>query len=341
MKQKIDRLSARLLSLSGRQERVDLFPHVNVDGDALGSALALLLALEKLSVTVRLPLDEPVPPKLDFLPALAKISLVDTSGTGWMMQPKKTIALLLDCADPQRTGQREAGCVLAEERWVLDHHIARRPLHETDLVDTRAAACAELVYDLLLSLEAKSGTRLLGPDEKTLLMAALISDTGGFVYSNTSARSFTIASELMHRDLDLRQITYRLFHESSQAKLRLKGYFCTKARFSYSDRVVSASVDPATLDRFQATDDDLDGMINELKNVAGVDLAMILRMQADGQIRVNLRTSTAVDASQLAARFGGGGHPRAAGMTLAGLSLAEAEKMLIEKAGDALSTPCA
>ncbi|NLO35721.1 MAG: hypothetical protein GX112_05130 [Clostridiaceae bacterium] len=341
MKQKIDRLAAHLLSLSNRRERVDLFPHVNLDGDALGSALALLLALEKLSVAVRLPLDEPVPPKLDFLPALAKISPVDTAGTGWMTQPEHTLALLLDCADPQRTGKREPGCVLASERWVLDHHIARRPLGETELVDTGAAACAELVYDLLRSLEMQSGIPLLGPDEKMLLMTALISDTGGFVYSNTSARSFTIAADLIHREMDLRQITYRLFHQSSLARLRLKGYFCSQARFSFDDRIVSAAVDPATLDLYQATDDDLDGMINELKNVAGVDLAMILRLQADGQIRVNLRTSTAIDASQLAALFGGGGHPRAAGMTLEGWSLVEAETMLLQKAGDALSHPCA
>jgi hypothetical protein len=131
MKQKIDRLSARLLSLSGRQERVDLFPHVNVDGDALGSALALLLALEKLSVTVRLPLDESVPPKLDFLPALAKVSPVDTSGTGWMVQPEKTIA----CSWTVRTRSEPAGAKLAVSgsgTLGSGSPHRRRPLHETD-----------------------------------------------------------------------------------------------------------------------------------------------------------------------------------------------------------------
>lgn len=331
---KIDRLAERLLACRTNKQSVSLYPHVNIDGDALGSALALLLVLEALGIRACLPLDEPVPPKLDFLPGLERITwLTDRNAP---VCQEQMLALLIDCSEPSRLGNRSALCEQAPERWVLDHHVARRPIDDCDIVDTQAAAAAELVHDLIRVLETLSGCTLLDRTCAVLLMTALISDTGGFVFSNTTKRSFAIAADLMDDDLDLRQITYRLFHQSSLARLRLMGRIFTEARFSHGGRIVMALVSQELMQDCDATDDDLDGIIGYLRNVSGVEMAMILRLQTDGAIRVNIRSGPDIDAAAFAGSFGGGGHPRASGMTLAGLSLETAAAALLLKAGELL-----
>ncbi len=331
----IERLADRLLACRQTDETVCIFPHVNIDGDALGSALALLLSLRALGVCACLPLDEPVPAKLDFLPALDQISLL--SGSAFPpCSDGRWLALLVDCAQTIRLGQRQALSEQAAERWTLDHHIPRQQPGSQDVIDTSAAAAAELVYDLILALEHKTRLVLLDRVVATLLMAALISDTGGFVYSNTKKKTFAIASQLMDDDINLNEITYRLFHRSSQGRLRLMGRLFSEARFSYGGRVAMATVSPQTMQDCQATDDDLDGIISHLRDVAGVELAVVLRLQAEGEIRVNLRSGASFDVSRFAGQFGGGGHARAAGMTLTQLTLEEAAALILQKAGELL-----
>ncbi|MDW7658423.1 MAG: DHH family phosphoesterase [Bacillota bacterium] len=331
---KIELLAERLLACRKNEQSVYLYPHVNIDGDALGSALALLLVLDALGIHTCLPLDEPVPPKLDFLPGLDRITwLHDLDQTTCHEQ---TLALLIDCSEPSRLGNRSALCENARERWVLDHHIARHLPGAYEIVDIKAAAAAEIVHDLIRALESQSGHDLLDRSSAILLMTALISDTGGFVFSNTTKRSFAIASDLMEDDLDLRQITYRLFHRSSLARLRLMGRIFSEARFSHGGKIVLASVGQELMQDCNATDDDLDGIIGYLRNVSGVEMAMILRLQPDGAIRANIRSGPTIDAAAFAGSYGGGGHPRAAGMTLTGMSLEMAAAAVLQKAGELL-----
>lgn len=332
---RLRQLAEILLACRGREGAVYLYPHVSVDGDALGSALALGLALEQAGIRFRLPLDEPVPPKLDFLAALDRIEAFSVQDqAAWAAGQQ--IGLAIDCSGAGRLGGRSALYGLAPRRLVLDHHIADGATGPDDFVDPSAAAVAELVFELIGCLEARLGQSLISPDVAFLLMSAIISDTGGFVYSNTSARTFRIAASLMRDDLDLRQITYRLFDQTSQERLRLMGRIFSEARFSHQGRVVLALVDQAMLDAYRATDHDLDGVIAYLRNVAGVDAAFLIRRQADGQMRVNVRSSGLFDSARFAARFGGGGHARAAGMTLTGMTLEEAGLMITREAGEQL-----
>ncbi len=333
MQKKIRQLARRLLLCYRQQQAVYLYPHVDIDGDALGSALALLLALEKLGVRTVLPLDEPVPENLKFLPALDKIHQL---GQDDESLPRQTLALLLDCSDVSRLGQRSELPGQAAEQWVLDHHIPGRPVTEREVIDTTAAAVAELVYHLIRLLEEYSDRKLRGHDCAVLLLAGLISDTGGFVFTNTSKRTFTIAADLMDESIDLQNISYQLFHKSSQARLCLMGQVFSRTEYHLAGRIALCLVDQAMLASCQADDADLEGIINQLRNVAGVDLALILRQQADGTIKINLRSSEALDAAQLAAVFSGGGHARAAGASIKGLDLAGAKIALLQKAGELL-----
>jgi phosphoesterase RecJ-like protein len=276
-------------------------------------------------------LDEPVPAKLDFLPELARIEAVSAELTDELIRIQ-TIALLIDCADTSRIGQRRQLGEAAPQICALDHHQPALPLQSGQVVDTTAAATGELVFDLIGCLEKELGRTLLTRPVAMLLMTAIISDTGGFVFSNTTSRTFRTAASLMDGDLDLRQITYRLFSQSSPGRLRLMGRIFSEARFSHNDRVILASVDSPLLEACQATDEDLDGVITHLRNVAGVELAFLIRRQRDGLMRVNIRSSDRINAARLAGRFGGGGHAKAAGMHISGLTLPETEAALLAAA---------
>ncbi len=338
MNNQISALADALLAFRGKTGSVFLYPHVSIDGDAVGSALALLLALERLEIKARLLLDEPIPPKLDFLPALSRIepyepaSDIDVA----ILAGGQLFGLAIDCASAERMGRRGSLYKLAPQIGALDHHIAQEPVPPGFIIDPSAAAAGELVYDLIVCLEERTGRSLFSSDIATLLMTAIISDTGGFVYSNTSIRTFQTAASLMGYPLDLRYITYRLFDRTSQERLRLMGRVFSEARFSCRDRVVMAAVDQQMLDDCRASDYDLDGIIAYLRNVAGVDAAFLIRSQSDGLLRVNIRSSERFDSAAFAARYGGGGHPRAAGMHLSGLSLADAARKIAQEAGELL-----
>jgi hypothetical protein len=168
-------------------------------------------------------------------------------------------------------------------------------------------------------------------------MGAILSDTGGFVFSNTTSNTFRIAAQLMNERLDIRQMTYLLFDETSQTKLRLTGEVFSNARFLSDGRVAIGTVSQEQMRRLGAVDEDLDGLVGQLRSAHGVDVAFMLREMPDGTIRVNIRSDERFVAADFASRFGGGGHPRAAGMTLSGISLQAASEWVAGKAGEELS----
>ena len=333
MSESIARLAERLLMARGTPGSVFLYPHVGVDGDALGSALALAVALRRIGVRVRLPLDEAVPDRLDFLPAL---DLIEPYGENLIeeMAADQQLALALDCSDGERAGRRKGLFDLAEQIAVIDHHVSGGDSGDLRWIDPEAAATGEMVFDLITVLEGRLGVSLIDKDIEILVMTAIISDTGGFVFSNTSARTFRTAAALMDGEVDLRRITYQLFDLTSQSRLRLMGRIFTGAVFHCEGRLALAMADQKLLSTCGAGDADLEGVVGHLRNVAGVEVAFLIRETADGKIRVNIRSSDQFNAARFAGLFGGGGHPKAAGLQLDYLGLDDAANLIIGKAGE-------
>lgn len=325
----------QILAHRDRRGLIILYPHVGADGDALGSSLALLQVLRTLGCEACLLVDEPVPPKLAFLPLSNQAEVFDESLTReWI--DRQTLALAIDCADADRTGRRRSVFDEGAVKAALDHHVSSGESAELRLIDAGAAATGEIITDLIVDLERATGLQLITREVAFLLMVAIISDTGGFVYSNTSERTFATASLLMKQEPDLRQITYQIFDRTSQTRIRLTGRIFTDARFSHHGRIALAMADQVLLDTYGAEEYDLDGLVSELRNVAGVEVSLMLRQLTDGAVRVNIRSSDRFDAASFARQFGGGGHPKAAGMTIKGLSLAEVSVMILAKVADRL-----
>lgn len=333
MSEQLEQIAGRLLAARSQSGSVFLYPHVGIDGDALGSCLALLITLRRVGIPVRLLLDESLSERLSFLPALDLIEPFDESLLPELIADQQ-LAFAVDCADGTRVGRRQALFDQAPQVAVLDHHVSGGESGYMRWIDASAAAAGEMAFDLINIIGRQLDRELIDQDVATLLMTAIMSDTGGFVYSNTSARTFQTAACLMVNQVNLRQITYQIFDLTSQARLRLMGRLFSDAGFSHQGRLVLATADQRLLEEYGATDNDLDGVVAQLRNVSGVEVAILIREMKDGILRVNIRSNERFNAAEFAGCYGGGGHPKAAGLQMKNITLAEAARQILDKAGE-------
>lgn len=332
---RLDELITLLISLKNQPGAIYLYPHTGIDGDALGSSLALLMVLRKAGVNARFLYDEVIPAKYAFLPGIDLIEPFEKN-SAVVHADEQLLAIAVDCSDSARTGRRRELFDRAPQSAVIDHHISESECAPLGLIDPTAAATGELIYKVIELISKKTGRPMLDQQMAVLLMTALITDTGRFTFSNTSEQTFSIASHLMVFKMDIREIVYRMFDMTSQSRLRLTGRVFSEATFHLDGKIVIACVDQGMLDQFGAVDSDLDGLVGQLRNVQGVELSFIIREVDQGILRINIRSSELFDAARFARTLGGGGHARAAGAQLKNMTMQDAADMLVQKAGELL-----
>lgn len=334
MSEELQRIADLLLTFEGQDNSlVIIYPHVGADGDALGSAQALFLTLSKLNINSLVLVDEKQQQKLLFLPGSDQVRVFDEADAEALAACQK-LAFAVDCADSVRVGRRRQLYENAPLHAVVDHHASSDPTGDLRLIDITAAATGELIYALVKCLEEKTEQELLDYPIATCLMAALISDTGSFGFANTTARTFRVASQLMAWPVDLANLNFIMFYRTSRPRLQLAGAVLNKARFELDGRIALGMVPAGLMEKLGALDEDLDGLVGQLRNAEGVEVAFLLREQMDGSIRVNIRSNENFNAAEFACLFEGGGHVRAAGLTLTNVNLEEGAELILEEATD-------
>jgi phosphoesterase RecJ-like protein len=237
--------------------------------------------------------------------------------------------IVMECGDLERTGL--AGI---ERHPVvnIDHHPGNSGFGNVLWFDGTAAACAEMVFDLIVSLEVD-----VTPAMAKHLYVAIVTDTGSFKYPGVSPRTFETCAKLVRAGADPVSITRQLYDGSSLGRLRLQAAVLATLQIHQDGTIASLSVDPATITASGATPEDTDGLINIPLTVRHLDAVAFFK-QVDGhQYRVSLRSKGNVDVGRIAREFGGGGHRNAAGCTLEG-SLAEVrERIMIPLAAEVRS----
>src|SRR6266568_1099894 len=291
--------------------------HKDADGDTLGSALALALALEATGKSVPVLSSPPVPGAWWFLPGIERVNR--------MAPPAGTPVFIFDASDASRAGAYEPVVTQAPVVVNVDHHVSNARFGTINLVLTDAASTGELVYDLLKAWKID-----IPPGAASNLYATILSDTGGFRHDNTSARALRAAAELAQLGADPVMIARGLFKSRPASSLRMQGRILQGLHYEFGDRLVWGSISQAGLRDSGATTDQADSAIDQLNTVRGQELAILFKEAGPRLTKVSIRSRDQVDAAELAARFGGGGHRRAAGLELA-LPLKEAEaKVLAE-----------
>ncbi|NLW02976.1 MAG: bifunctional oligoribonuclease/PAP phosphatase NrnA [Clostridiaceae bacterium] len=290
----------------GKAGSVAIMPHLNVDGDALGASLALALALSSDHCQADVILEEEVPAMLDFLPGqdLIKVTPKD----------RYEVALNIDNGDINRLGGRLEVYQNAGMRLSLDHHATNKVEADISYVDTKASATGEIVYKLL--------TRYMGlpvtQDIALCLYTAIITDTGGFRFSNTTPETMVIAGELMRTGIDFTSANKMVFDRISYAKLFLMKQTMNSLKLLFNGKMAVSYLRWSDLASFNAKLEDTEGLVNIGRNLEGVEVSLFLKEEKPGSFKGSLRSNEYVNVAKVAEEFGGGGHKRAAGFTIEG-----------------------
>lgn len=298
--QQDDMLSALLSAGS-----VLLFGHVNPDGDALGSVLALKLRLERLGKRVQAMVDGFVPSRLAFLPGATELLTAAEEP-----QPFE-LALAVDVASMDRLGKCEALFAHAVKTAVIDHHGTNAGYAQINMIDGAAPASAVLVYRLFEQMAMP-----LSMDEAICLYTALSTDTGNFIYDSTNAECFAMMGRLMEAGLPLPEYSRRLFRQKEVPFVRLLAQALPSLRVIANGRIAGLCLSTAQMEAAGANGGHTDGIVDYAIDLEGVGMAYFAREIEGGKVKVSLRALEPCSVDQIAAQFGGGGHRLAAGLTL-------------------------
>jgi phosphoesterase RecJ-like protein len=287
--------------------------HVKPDGDTLGAGLALGLALKKLGKRVHYFQQDPVPRNLRFLPDTQYVSREIPADL-----PPDTLWVFGDMSNTARAGEFLPKIDRANI-LDIDHHLGNDYFGALNYVLTHECSTGTCVMHLLRGLGVK-----LDKDIATCLLTTIMTDTGGFMHSNTTPDVLRVSAELMELGANKEQITEEIFANKRLAALKLLGRALTEGKVGHDGRYIWSYVDEAMLAECNADGEDTEEIVNHLRSVEGVEVAALFKAY-DGDIRVSLRSNGRVNVQAAAARLGGGGHFRASGLTFIG-SLPDAVK---------------
>lgn len=291
-------------------QKVLVTSHMVPDGDSIGALLALGLGLEALNKEVQFCTEDEVPRMYRFL-------------HGWerIVRPMEVntipdTVVLVDCTSLERVGECLSKRLCGHPRIInLDHHTSNELFGLLNWVDESAGASAEMVYDLLTFLGAAINRPIANA-----IYTGIITDTGSFRYSNTTPRTLRVAAELMEAGIDNETIRVQLFETRTLEMLRLMGESLRTLQVDPDGRLAWITVTQETVSRLKVSDEYglFEGLINYPRSIAGVEVAILFREIAPSVIKVGFRSKSWADVNQLAARFGGGGHRKAAGCVVGG-----------------------
>jgi phosphoesterase RecJ-like protein len=299
-------------------QRFAVLGHVRPDGDALGSQLALALSLQALGKEVRVWNEDGMLEKYSFLPRAELLTKPPFTPEDF------DVAIALDTAIQNRLGTA-LPAVRSSKIWInIDHHVSNPGYGDVVCVDSSAPATAEIIFRLIKSQGLPSN-----PDIAENLYAAISTDTGSFQYPKTSAHTFEIASELIRTGLDVGRVSQQLYENYPRRRLELLRELLRTMRFQQEGHVASFSLSLKAAAELGVLPEDNEGLIDHLRAVRGVIVAVFFEELADGKVRVSMRSKTeAVDVCAICQKFGGGGHTLAAGARVRG-RLAEVEERVL------------
>ncbi len=288
--------------------------HTRPDGDAIGSTLALALILRKMGKSAEVVFGDSVP--VIYRPLPHAETIVHTS----RVNGSYDAAIILECDSVLRT--RLQGL---EEHFLIniDHHQTSKPFADVNWIDPSACAVAEMVFRLALAAGVK-----ITPEIATCLYTAVLTDTGAFCYSPTSACTFELAKLLVEHGADPARIAQNVYFSSPTSKMRLLG--AALSNLHREGIVAWMSVTRQDMHRCGALEEDCEGLVNYALGIAGVEVAVFFRETNDDRVRISMRSKGAVNVAGIAEKFGGGGHECASGFSVPGGLRAAQEKVLGE-----------
>jgi bifunctional oligoribonuclease and PAP phosphatase NrnA len=302
-----------------QHQRIAVLSHVRPDGDALGSQLALALSLQKLGKDVRVWNEDGMLDKYSLLPRAELVTKPPST-------PEDVdLAIALDTAIQNRLGSALAA-VRSTKLWInIDHHLSNPRYGDLIRIDDTAPATGQILFELITRQKLP-----LDRDIAENLYVAISTDTGSFQYPKTTTRTFEIAAELVGIGLDVGSISRHLYENFPRRRVELLRELLRTMRFDGDGRVGSFKLDLKTAAELRVIPEDNEGLIDHLRAIHGVVVAVFFEELLDGKVRVSMRSKDEkVDVCAICQQFGGGGHTLAAGARIRG-TLPEVEERVLK-----------
>ena len=300
-------------------QRFAVLSHVRPDGDALGSQLALALSLQELGKTVRVWNEDGMLEKYSFLPHAELLTKPPAT------KEDVDLVVALDTAVQTRLGTALDAVGSAKMTINIDHHPSNPAYGDLVYVDPASPATGQILFELIADQKLP-----LTKEIAENLYVAISTDTGSFQYPNTTARTFEIAAELIRIGVDVGRVSQLLYENYPRRRIELLRELLGTMRFEGKGRVASFSLSLEMAKRLGVLPEDNEGLIDHLRAIQGVIVAVFFEELPDGKVRVSMRSkSEKADVCAICMKFGGGGHTLAAGARVRG-TLAEVEQKVLE-----------
>ncbi len=295
----------KLETMIDQAGKIVILGHVNPDGDCVGSCLAVYNYIKEWdstkAVTVRL---ERAPSKFSYLSGFDAIETEAGEET-------YDLCICLDSSDEERLGDFKSCFDRSAKTICIDHHITNRGYAQENVIDGHASSACEVVYGQLD--ESRISKRVA-----ECIYTGIIHDTGVFKYSNTSRKTMEIAGKMMEKGIDFGTIIDGSFYKKTYMQSQILGRALLESITFLDGRCIFSVVRKKDMDFYGVDKSDLDGIVDQLRVIDGIECAIFLYETGIHQFKVSLRSNSIVDVSRIAAYFGGGGHVRAAGCTMSG-----------------------
>ena len=301
--------------------------HVNLDGDGIGSELALYSILKKLKKKPIILNQDRLPKIYNFLPGSSKIhylkdNCIDTKNID--------VGIVLDCSNFKRIGKTYE--IFKDIKTIIniDHHKSNENFGDLNYVDSSISSVGEIIYELIKSINID----LLDEKISTCLFAAIITDTGSFRYSNVSSETFKVVSDLTSKGIKPYLIANNIYNRNTYSGLKLLGEALSTLETNESNYVSWLTITRKMLNDTKAKDEEIEGIIDIATTLNNVEVSILFRETKDNKIKISFRSKGNFDVNKFAGKFKGGGHQNAAGCLWPGKLNEIKEKILSELFGD-------
>ena len=298
------------------RQRFVISSHSRPDGDSIGSQLSMAFALRRLGKDVTVVNADPAPPPLMQFPGVADIVIAER------VEGEFDAAIIMECGDLARTGVEGL-----DQSFVMnvDHHPGNAGYGQLNWFDPAAAACAEMVFELIRALEVPLDTEIA-----THVYLAILTDTGSFHYSSISPRTFDICRQTLEAGVDPVLVARKVYDSNNMGRLKLFGAVLSAMQIDPSGRIAIVYLDHEMARAAGGTYEDTEGLVNLPLTVKEIQAVVSFKQVEGDEYRVSMRSKGDIDIRAVAKDFGGGGHKNAAGCTVTG-AIDALQKMFIEK----------
>lgn len=289
--------------------------HLRPDGDCVGSCMGLYQYIRKVYPDIQTDVYlDPVPESFQMFPAVREIQHEIKE------QKNYDLFIALDCADVDRLGFSQSLFESAKKTFCVDHHISNRGFADHNYIVPDASSTSELIYNLIEKDKITT-------DAAEYLFLGIVHDTGVFQYSSTAPETMEAAADLMRKGVRATEIIDKTYYEKTYLQNQMLGMALQTSKLLLNGKVIASYITRETMNEFGVKSSDLEGIVSQLRITQGVETAIFIYGLKSKEYKVSLRATGNVNVSKVAEHFGGGGHVKAAGVTMQGTAEEVIEKL--------------